>query len=204
MNTLNRVLVVVLLLAAIALCTLVLVAPVRALSAVAHQTMLFVDFLTSMRTVARVGLGILFAAVLDIILVLILIAELRRPAKKAIRVKKASGGEVQVSMTSIADRLRYEIDQLRSVLRTKPKVTPKRDGVVVELEVETAADIDVPQKAEQIVETARQVVEEKMGLKLARPPKVNLRAVPYPSTPATPRPSQLPAPEGTPAKPSEE
>jgi len=36
------------------------------------------------------------------------------------------------------------------------------------------------------VETARRVVEEKMGLKLARPPKVNLRVVPYPKAPKAP------------------
>ena len=198
MNTVNRVLVVVMLLMAMALCTIVLVAPMRVLTAVAQQSMALVEFLTSMRAVARVGLGILFAAVLDIILVLVLIAEVRRPAQKAIRVKKAAGGEVQVSMNSIADRLRYEVDQLQSVLRTKPKVTAKRDGVVVELEVETAANVDVPEKAQQIVETARRVVEESMGLKLARPPKVNLRAVPYPSTPPRPKVSDRPALEAAP------
>ena len=198
MNTVNRVLVVVMLLMAMALCTIVLVAPMRVFAAVAQQSMALVEFLTSMRTIARVGLGILFAAVMDIVLVLILIAEVRRPAQKAIRVKKASGGEVQVSMNSIADRLRYEVDQLQSVLRTKPKVTAKRDGVVVELEVETAANVDVPEKAQQIVETARRVVEESMGLKLARPPKVNLRAVPYPSTPPRPKVSDRPALEAAP------
>ncbi len=59
---------------------------------------------------------------------------------------------------------------------------------MVELDVETAAGVDVPEEATRIVETARRVVEEKMGLKLARPPKVNLRAVPYPTTPKS-RPS---------------
>jgi hypothetical protein len=187
MNTVNRVWIVILLLVAMVLCSVLLVAPVRVLSAVAQQSVALVDFLNSMRVFVRVGLGILFAAVLDIILVLFLIAEVRRPVQKAIRVKKTSGGEVQVSVNSIADRLKYEIDQLSSVLRTKPQVLARRGGVVVELDVETAAEIDVPEKAEQIVETARRVVEEKMGLKLARPPKVNLRAVPYPSTPSKPK-----------------
>jgi hypothetical protein len=64
------------------------------------------------------------------------------------------------------------------------------------MEVETAAGVDVPVKAEQIVETVRQVVEESMGLKLARPPKVDLRAIPYPKTakaPARPKAPELPA-----------
>jgi len=187
MNTLNRVLIAISLLIAMVLCSLLLLAPLRMLGTIARQSAVLVGFLSGMRPVARVGLGILFAVALNIILVLFLVAEVRRPTAKAIRVKKTSGGEVQVSVNSIADRLRYEIDQLASVLRTKPKVLAKRGGVVVELDVETAAEIDVPKKAEEIVETARQVVEEKMGLKLARPPKVNLRAVPYPSTPGRPK-----------------
>ncbi|HUX76043.1 MAG TPA: hypothetical protein VMY40_05310 [Anaerolineae bacterium] len=195
MNAVNRVLIVILLLVAMVLCSVLLVTPVRVLSAVGQQSVALVDFLNSMRVFVRAGLGILFAAVLDIILVLFLIAEVRRPVQKAIRVKTTSGGEVQVSVNSIADRLKYEIDQLSSILRTKPQVLAKRGGVVVELDVETAAEIDVPQKAEQIVETARRVVEEKMGLKLARPPKVNLRAVPYPSTPSKPKISAPAVPE---------
>jgi hypothetical protein len=102
MNTMNRALIVILLLVAIVLCSVLLVAPVRVLGAVAQQSVALVDFLNSMRTFVRVGLGILFAAVLDIILVLFLIAEVRRPAQKAIRVKKTSGGEVQVSVNSPA------------------------------------------------------------------------------------------------------
>ena len=198
MNSVNRVLIVILLLVAMVLCSVLLVAPVRVLTAVAQQSAALVQFLNGMRVFARVGLGILFAVVLDIIILLILIAEVRRPTAKAIRVKKTAGGEVQVSVNSIADRLKYEVDQLSGVLRTKPQVMAKRGGVAVELDVETAAEIDVPEKAERIVETARQVVEEKMGLKLARPPKVNLRAVPYPSTPGRPRVSAQPTPKPAP------
>lgn len=183
MNAVNRVLVVILLLIAIPLCTMLLVLPVPVLEAVGGQLTALVDFLNRLQWYVRVPLGILFALTLDVIFILLIILEVRRPTPKAIRVEQTTGGEVLISVTSIADRLQYEIDQLSSVLRSRAKVSGKRGGVVVELDVETAAGIDVPQKAEQIVETARQVVEEKMGLKLARPPKVNLRAVPYPTAP---------------------
>ncbi len=183
MNAVNRVLVVILLLVAIPLCTILLVVPLPALGAVAQQSAALVDLLTSLRPYVRVILGILFALTLDVIFVLLIILEVRRPTPKAIRVEQTAGGEVQISVASIADRLKYEVDQLPGVLRTKSKVSAKRGGVVVELDVEMAAGIDVPEKAERIVETARQVVEEKIGLKLARLPKVNLRAVPYPTTP---------------------
>ncbi|MEE8391940.1 MAG: hypothetical protein V3S14_14240, partial [Anaerolineae bacterium] len=65
------------------------------------------------------------------------------------------------------------------ILHTKPRVSGKRSGVVIELDVEAEAGVNVPEKADQIVEVARRVVEEDMGLTLARPPRVNLRAAPY-------------------------
>jgi hypothetical protein len=65
-------------------------------------------------------------------------------------------------------------------------VRAKRRGVAVELYVETAAGIDVPEKAERIVEVSRVVIEEKLGLKLARSPKVSLSALRYPRAVATP------------------
>jgi hypothetical protein len=201
MNTVNRVFLVVLLLVAIVLCTLALVVPVRVFEAVARQSAALVDFLDRVRPLVRVSLGILFALVLDVIFVLLIVLEVRRSVPKAIRVKKTAGGEVMINVASIADGLRYEVDQLSTVLRSKSKVSGKRGGVVVELDVETAG-IDVPEKAEQIIETARRAVEDKMGLKLARPPKVNLRAVPYPGTPETPKAPSTPTRPEIPSMPS--
>ncbi len=187
MSAVNRVLIVVVLLVAIPLCTILMVAPVPVFEVVGGQLTALVDYLSRIEWYVRVPMGILFALTMDIIFILLIVLEVRRPSRKAIRVEQMTGGEVTVSVASIADRLKYEVDLLSNVLRCKPKVSAKRGGIVIELDVETAAGINVPAKAEQIVEVAQQVVEEKMGLKLARPPKVNLRAVPYP------RASQAPA-----------
>ncbi len=205
MNAVNRVLLVAVLLVALVLCTILLVMPVRVLDAVARQTTALVDFLRQFEPYSagwfvRVGLGALFALTVDIIFVLLIILEVRRPAPKAIRAEKTTGGEVLISVASIADRLKYEVDQLSSVQRSKPKVSARRGGVVVEIDVEAVAGIDVAEKAEQIVELVRRVVEERMGLKLARPPKVTLRMVPYsrpsgaPARPEENPPTQVPAP----------
>jgi hypothetical protein len=211
MNKTNRILIILVLLVIMALCTVTLVFPVRTLTSAARQlsglaasiARLGVPFRDSGWFV-RAAVGALFAVTLDIICVLLIIAEFRWPTPRFIRAEKTTGGEVRVSIASIADRLKYEVDQLSSVLRCKPKVSARRGGVVLELDVEAAAGIDVPAKAEQIVETVRAVIEEGMGLKLARPPKVNLRTVPYPRTPIMPaRPGEtIPAepPETIPAE----
>jgi hypothetical protein len=188
MNVVNRIIVVVLLLVAMVLCTVTLLFPVRVLDAISRQPAALADSLRgfprySPEWFGRVFLGGLFALTLDIVLGLLLLMEVRRSRPKAIRVEKAGGGEVQIGVASIADRLKHEVGQLSEIMRVKAKVSSRRGGVVVKLDVETAAGIDVPEKAEQIVETARGVVEDKMGLKLARPPKVNLRAASYSRTP---------------------
>lgn len=192
MNAVNRILIVVLLLIVMVLCTISLVVPVRVFDAVAREATVLADSLRGFERYSpgwfgRVFLGLLFALTLDIIFGLFIILEVRRSAPRAIRVKQATGGEVTISIASIADRLKEEISYLPGVLSSSAKVSAKRRGVLVELDVKMAAGTSVPEKAEKIVETARQVVEEKMGLELARPPKVNLRALPHPRAPSAPK-----------------
>ncbi len=190
MNTVNRVLLVIAFLVAIVVCTTMLVVPVWFFEAIGRQLTVLVDFLRRLRWYVRFPLGVLFALALDIVLVLLVVLEVRKPPKKAIQVQKTAGGEVLINVASIADRLKYEVDRLSGVLRTKPSVSGKRGGVAVELDVEIASGISVPEKAEQIIEAAQRVVEEKLGLKLARSPKVNLHVMSHPKT------SEVPAKEG--------
>jgi len=166
------------------LCTLSLIMPMQALEIISQQVDLLVDFLGRLRSVVRVPLGILLALTVDLILLLLILFEVRRPKPRTIRVKETSGGEVTMNATSIADRLEYEIDLLPGALQSKPKISAKRGGVVVEVDVEMAAELRAPEQAEHIVQTTRQVVQDEMGLELARPPKINLRAVPRPKAPA--------------------
>jgi len=121
--------------------------------------------------------GILLALIVDLGTILLIVLEVRRPAARSISVEQVSGGEVTLSIASIADQVKAEVNQLPEVLQARPRVTAKRKGVMVALDVKIAAEAGVPGKAEKIVETIRRVVEEKMGLKLAGAPKVNIEAV---------------------------
>jgi len=180
MNTFNRVLLVVLLLAAILLCTLTLVFPVSVLQTVGVNARAWAERLSTMTVTLRLVLGILAALVLNIVLIVFIILELRRPKPKAIEVEQLAGGQVMVNVGSVADRLRYEVDLLPGVLQTKPRVMSKKGGVVVELDVEAAAGINVAESAVPIVDLVQDVIENKLGLRLARPPKVQLHTVSYP------------------------
>ena len=179
MNAFNRVVMVILLLVTMVLCIVLLVGGRVVVPAVAQQWAALAESIEG-RAWYEVELpGCVIAGVVNLSLGLLVLLEVRRP-RGSIRVEKAAGGEVSVSVASITERLKYEVGQVSDVLRTRPRVSGKRSGVVVELDVEAAAGVSVPEKAGQIVEAARRVVEEDMGLKLVRPPKVSLRVVSYP------------------------
>jgi len=85
-----------------------------------------------------------------------------------------------VTTDSIAQRLTFNIDQLSEVISVKPKITAKGKGVHVRLNVETGPEIDVPAKTEEISQVAREVIEERMGLKLAGKLEISIKHAPYP------------------------
>jgi hypothetical protein len=183
------------------LCSLVLVLPVPTLRAIAFQAGSLADVLDRIRPVALLPIGILLALIVDLAGVLFVILEVRRPVAKSISVEQAAGGEVTLSIASIADQLKTEVAQLPDVLQVKPRVSARRKGVVVELDARIAAETGVPSKAERVVETVRRVVEQRMGLKLVRPPKVNIEAVrrARPATAVETTPSTFSPPEIPPA-----
>jgi hypothetical protein len=185
MKTVNRIVVIVMLLGVGVVSTLALVKPGFTFSAVEREAQAILRFIRQWPEgeplwYVRVGVGIVVAAALDLLLLVVIWLEIRRPSSRDIRVTKAEGGQVTLSVASIVDRLQYEIDQIAGVLRSKPRVSGRRGGVVVEANVETASGVDVPQKADEIVQRVRFVVEERMGLKLTREPKVMLRAASQP------------------------
>lgn len=177
MNTFNRIVLVVLVLVAMVLCSLTLVVPLATLQTVARGAEELAEVLTRIRAVVRLPAGILLALIVNLIGILFIVLEVRRPAAKAIRVEQTTGGHVTLSVASIADQVKAELGQLPEILQVKPKVSSGRKGVLVEVDARIAAEERVPDKADRIVAAIERVVEEKMGLKMARPPKVNIEAV---------------------------
>ncbi len=155
------------------------------------------------------ALLILCAVLLDVLLIGLLALEIRGPARHTLRVAKVGGGEVSVTAESLAERIQYHVDQLADVINVQVKVAPRGGGVDLDLNIQTGADVNVPEKAEQVLEVTRQVVEDKMGLKLARKPRINIHAMPYPGVaarptapPQSPRQPTWPPPPTPPASPS--
>jgi len=203
MNVFNRIIIILLILAAMLILPLVLILPEQAELAlryaadIIHANLVWLNTLTP---AAYMGMRALLAGaglVVFMIGLLFLALEVIRIRRKTVRLRDGSG---ELMMDGIAGHLAYYIDLLADVLRVKPKVVSKGKSVQVELYVETAPGVNIPAKSAEIRDTARQVVEEELGLQLKGEVKVVIKPVSYPQKrrktrrPAAPRAIEKPLP----------
>jgi len=182
MNTFNRVVVILLLLATIIVMTTVLVVP-RPTVDVLQRWLWNLD--ANLALVDRLTLlvvGVALALLVDVVCAVLIWLEIRRRRPRAIMVQSITGGQAELTVDSIARRLEHNISQLEGVTFVKPDVWGKRDGVEVELDLETSPEIDVPTKTEEVCQVTREAVEDKMGLKLRRV-RVNIKYTDYSTEP---------------------
>lgn len=175
----------VLVLALLSLVALAL-APQGILAWVQRSLMTFSNFLVGYQgsdplnyNIARVAVVI---GALVILLPLIMAEFSRRKSDPTVRLHTASG-DAQVTADSIARRLAWHLDQLADVISVQPVVHPRGDHVDVLLNVETSPAIEVPMKTEEVMLVAREVVQDRMGLKLGRL-EVRIQHADFPSTTA--------------------
>lgn len=175
MNIVNRVIIVLLLLAVLVGVTLACFFPDQAISGLSNTADWFAERTTpGVDTVDRLYL-VAVAAVVDVAVVLLLLLELRRPKPKEVQVQDVSGGTATVTVESIRQRLAFYIDGLVDVVKATPQVTVRGGAVAVSMDVETSAVVNVQAKARQIVQIVRMVVTESMGLQLRGEPEVRIR-----------------------------
>ena len=108
---------------------------------------------------AAVGLPVALVALF------LLALELRVRRPDAVALAGASGA--RLSTDTIVQRLRVDVEAVPDVDQARPTVHPRRGRVDVELAVTTAPAVDVPTKAAEVTEVARQTVE-RLGLKLGK------------------------------------
>jgi len=181
-NFFNRVVVILSFLVTMVVSAIFFMAPVPVLRTVNPFLQKLEANLSSLSTVDRLlqlGGGLLFTFLVWVFCAAILWLEVRRPRAKTIKVLKVSGGEAALTVDSIANRLEYNIDQLADVIKVKPSISSGRNGVKVDLELETSPEIEVPMKTEEVQQLAKDIVENRLGLKLDSV-RVVIRHAPYP------------------------
>ncbi len=108
---------------------------------------------------------------------LLLWLEIRPNRPKGVRIR-TSEGSAELDPASISRRLEWHLDQLADVITVIPTVKARGDSVDINLEIETAPDIDVAMKTDEVVEVTRDIVEQDMGLKLGKL-DVRMRHAPF-------------------------
>ncbi len=183
MNAFNRIVVVLLLVLMVIAVILVVAAPQQSFDVAAGSF----DWLSAtvksyqeqswpLWTIGRVVAG----AVIGLLLLIVLWLEFRRKRVRIIRAQKLEGGDSFIAVDSISQRLAYTIDQLPDVVRAVPRVTRYgRNGLDLDIALETAPEIDVPVKTAEVLQVTKEVITERMGLKLGRV-QVKIRHAPYP------------------------
>jgi hypothetical protein len=183
MNVLNRLVVILLLLVIILVTIVVAIAPAETL----QLTSTFSEWLRqgvvnysagSNWAFFAAGRVVIGGAILLLCLILLWL-ELRRPRRKTIRVQKTTGGEAHITIDSIVQRLAYNIDRLPDVIKVTPRITGRARTMDMELLLETTPEIDVPMKTQEVLQVTKEVIEERMGLKLGKV-QVKIKHAPYP------------------------
>ncbi len=120
------------------------------------------------------------AAVLAALVVFgsLFVAEIWTGRRRGVRVRTGEGSSVELDTDSIGRRLVWHLDQLAEVITVIPSVKSRGNSVDIKLEVETAPDVDVPMKTDEVVNVTRDIIEQDMGLKLSKL-DVHMRYAPY-------------------------
>jgi len=207
MDLFNRLVIILLILAAMIAIPLILIFPEQAETVLRYTADVIqanLVWLSGLSPTAYMGVRVLLIAaggVAFVIGLLFLILEVIRIRRKTVRLKDGSG---ELAMDGVTGHLVYHIDMLAGVLRVKPQVVSKGKSVQVSLQVETSPDVSVPDKAAEIKEMARQIVEEQLGLQLKGDVRVIVKPVPYPRQPSSRRKRRSRQPPTPPSEPQGE
>jgi len=199
MNVFNRVLVVIeiLLLIVLLITSMVMIRPMLTN---ASATLEQLTYLFESRLPTSYIIFLVCALLLVFVLLVLLWLEVRPHASNRVLIRGRDGTQTSVNTASVAESLRHHIDDIPDVFNVKPSVQGRRNGVDVLLNLETTPEIDIPAKMQEVSQAARDLIEGKMGLKLAGV-KVQVKQAAYGSAKA-PLPGPAAAPSAPPSSPT--
>jgi len=123
---------------------------------------------------------IIVCGVLLFLLLILLWLEMRRPRRKTVHIKAASGGDAQMGIQSVSQSLDYRIDELAGVRKVQSHIVSRGRDVDVTVDLDTSPSVNIPVLTDQIISLCRDIVETQLGIKIHGPVKVNIRHEPYP------------------------
>jgi uncharacterized alkaline shock family protein YloU len=170
MNLVNRLLVIVGLLIAVALTPIAIVLVLFFRPGVAAWLNNLARGLTDGPNVLFVQVICVGVALFVFIVALILLfLEFSRPSARRLRVQQVTDGIVQVTDEALIQRLEHDIAQIADVVSVRMRAAAgKGDLVNLTVELETSPEVNVPAKSQQVIAAAKQVMEQQMGLQVGK------------------------------------
>ena len=207
MRVLNKIVIILILLAIMILIPLTLIFPEQAEFALRYAADIIrvnLEWLQGLSSTGQIAVRLLLALagmIVFLIGLLLIVLELFRTRRKTVRLKDKSG---ELMVDSIAGHLTYHLDLLPDVLRVRPVVASTGKTLRTTIHIETPPDVNVPQKSAEVKETARKVLEDQLGLQTKGEIKVIVRPVAYPKiSPVEQRPTRADRPITPPLPPVE-
>jgi len=177
MNAFNRIVMVLGIIVWIAIVAYVVLLPLDAVGVARSALDIFERSLFDdvFFTYFLIGCGVVL-----LILLVLLWLELRRPRRRTVRIRTQGPGNAQLDVESVAQSLEYRIDELSGVRQVRTHVKSRGKDVEVSLDLDTSPSVNIPVLTEQVVNLARDIVEDQLGLKLHGKVRVNVKHEPYP------------------------
>lgn len=181
MNLFNRIVAILLWLTLMGICLVAAIVPLQVVDWLQGQLNAAVAWLHALQAEspaylivgqAAFGIGAL------LIFGTLIFFEVMTGRRRGVRIRTAEGGSAELDTNSVARRLQWHLDQLAEVITVVPAVRSRGGSVDIRLEIETAPDIDIPMKTDEVVEVTRDIIEQDMGLRLGKL-DVHVRCAPF-------------------------
>jgi hypothetical protein len=169
MNVINRLIVMVELIVALLIVPAAIVVVLFFFPGIAGILNNLARSLTDSATVFLVQLiCVLTLLTVFFIVILLLFLELSTPRAHLFQVQ-VTDGRVQVTEQAIVQRLEHSIAQIAEIALVKAHVVAsKGNAIEAFIELETSPQVNVPQKTQEVIALAKQVLEQQIGLKVAQ------------------------------------
>ena len=113
--------------------------------------------------------------ILMLLATLLIIFEVVPPESNALNVAKAGSGDVQISTEEAVRRLEEELQLLPQVSQARATILGRGKKAEVQLSLHVTSDADLAATADEASQRARALMEDRMGLELARPPQTEIQ-----------------------------
>lgn len=192
MNTINRVVCVLLLLGLLLTLTATFILPHVILISVG-EVMTSVGYqVGSLPVWLRLLLGVFLSALSALPIGFLIFLEVRPQRQSYVRVQQAAGGMATISTDSITQQLQHKLSAIHGVTKVSSKIQAKGEKVKVVVLVDTRAGLKIPDLASRLNDLVQSTLVNDLGLDVFGQPEIRLRVAASPAKASESNPPSIP------------